>query len=109
MNASGMIDLVPQKVRQQWINDGTYANQSVYALFCRQVALHPEQAAVVALDYHLSYAQLLDKVQRLAASLAKLGVVAGDVVAYQLNNHWHSTAINLAVAALGAIVAPYPP
>ncbi|MDN5517102.1 MAG: hypothetical protein L0G82_17835, partial [Pseudomonas sp.] len=42
-------------------------------------------------------------------SLRQAGIVAGDVVAYQLSNHWRCCAIDLAVAALGAIVAPFPP
>ena len=57
----------------------------------------------------ISYAALLDKVRRLAASFRELGIVSGDVIAYQLQNGWHHCAIDLAAAAIGAIVAPFPP
>ena len=45
----------------------------------------------------------------LAASFRALGIVSGDVIAYQLQNGWHHCAIDLAAAAIGAIVAPFPP
>jgi len=109
MNHAGIIDIIPSEVRSQWVDDGTYPNQSVYELFCRQVQQHPDNPAVLSLDQTVIYAELLDKVQRLATSFKDLGIVAGDVIAYQLPNHWHSCAIDLAAAALGAIVAPFPP
>ncbi|CAG0943121.1 acyl-CoA synthetase [Candidatus Brocadiaceae bacterium] len=108
MNHAGIIDLVPSELRQHWIEQGLYPNQSVYALFCDWVAKHPEQAAVLSLEQTLSYAELHDKVLRLARSFKELGVMQGDVIAYQLCNTWHCCAIDLAAAALGAIVAPFP-
>jgi acyl-CoA synthetase len=109
MNHAGLIDLVPTEVRQQWIEDGTYPHQTVYQLFCDQVARQPDSPAVVSLEESVSYAQLLDKVNRLTNRLQQLGIVAGDVIAYQLSNSWQCCAIDLAAAALGAIVAPFPP
>ncbi|NOQ34333.1 MAG: AMP-binding protein [Methylococcaceae bacterium] len=109
MNHAGLIDLVPTKVRQQWTDDGTYPNKSVYELFCEKVLEHPDSPAVISLDETVTYAQLLDKAQRLAHSFKLMGIVAGDVVAYQLSNSWRCCAIDLAAAALGAVVAPFPP
>jgi acyl-CoA synthetase len=109
MNHAGIIDIVPSEVRNQWVENGTYPNQSVYELFCEHVQQHPDNPAVLSLDQTVTYAELLDKVHRFATSLKDLGIVAGDVVAYQLTNSWHSCAIDLAAAALGAIVAPFPP
>lgn len=109
MNNAGIIDLVPAELRRQWIADGTYPNQSVYELFCKHVQRHPDEPAVLSPDETVTYGELLDAVLRLAASFNGLGIVAGDVVAYQLPNSWRSCAIDLAAAALGAVVAPFPP
>jgi len=109
MNHSGILDRVPAEIRAQWARQGIYPNKSLYELFSGQVRQHPESPAVISLDHTISYTALLDKVHRLAASFQELGIVAGDVISYQLHNGWRSCAIDLAAAALGAIVAPFPP
>jgi acyl-CoA synthetase (AMP-forming)/AMP-acid ligase II len=109
MNNAGIIDLVPAKERKRWAEDGTYPNQPVFALFVAKAKAHPSKEAVLSPQGNVTYGQLLHAALRLARSLQNTGVVAGDVVAYQLTNHWHCCAIDLAAAALGAIVAPFPP
>lgn len=109
MNHAGIIDLVPARNRDQWVQDGIYPNKSVYELFLEHAQCKPDKAAVATLNETITYAELLDKVKRLAAFFKARGVVAGDVVAYQLHNSWQSCAIDLATSSLGAIVAPFPP
>ncbi|CAM5209084.1 (2,3-dihydroxybenzoyl)adenylate synthase OS=Castellaniella sp OX=1955812 GN=EPN31_11210 PE=4 SV=1 [Castellaniella denitrificans] len=109
MNNAGIIDLVPAEERKRWAEDGTYPNQPVFALFVAKAKTHPNKEAVLSPQGNVTYGQLLHAALRLARSLQNTGVVAGDVVAYQLTNHWHCCAIDLAAAALGAIVAPFPP
>ncbi|WP_292994063.1 class I adenylate-forming enzyme family protein [Nitrosomonas sp.] len=109
MNHSGILDLVPVEIRNQWIQNGAYPNKSLYALFCEHVQQNPGKSAVISLDQAVTYGELQHKVSCLAARLRALGVVAGDVIAYQLSNSWYHCAIDLAAAALGAIVAPFPP
>jgi len=109
MNSAGIVDLVPAELRQQWGDRGIYPDQTVYQLFFQHAQRHPEKPAVVSPGENVTYGQLLDHALRLAASLRACGIVAGDVVAYQLPNSWHSCAIDLASAALGAVVAPFPP
>jgi acyl-CoA synthetase len=109
MNDSGMIDLVPAAVREQWVQEGLYPNQTVFELFRRHAQVTPEKLAVLSLDESITYAALLHHSLCLAASLRARGIVAGDVVAYQLTNSWQCCAIDLAAAALGAVVAPFPP
>lgn len=109
MNHSGVIDMVPAEIRKQWAKNGIYPDKSVYELFCEHVRQHPDSPAVMSLDQTITYIELLDKIHRLASSLKTLGIVSGDVVAYQLPNSWRSCVIDLAAAALGAIVAPFPP
>lgn len=57
----------------------------------------------------ITYQQLLEQVHRIAAHFKAVGIVAGDVIAYALPNSWRCCALDLAAAALGAIVAPFPP
>jgi acyl-CoA synthetase len=109
MNHSGLKDLVPAHLRREWEENGLYPNRSVFELFCEKARRHPDKIAVLSPNASISYGDLLDYALRLAASLRAHGVVAGDVVAYQLPNSWRCCAIDLAAAALGAIVAPFPP
>lgn len=109
MNNAGIIDLVPAAVRSVWEQDGTYPNRSVYQLFREHAERDPHKPAVLEPDSSISYGELHAAALRMAASLRNAGIVAGDVVAYQLTNSWRSCAIDLAAAALGAVVAPFPP
>ncbi len=109
MNNAGIIDLVPVDVRRKWADDGTYPNQSVFQLFRQNAERHPEKLAVLSPEQDVSYRELLDRALRLAAGFRAQGIVPGDVVAYQLSNSWYCCAIDLAAAALGAVVAPFPP
>ena len=109
MNHAGIIDLVPASLRQRWIEDGTYPNKPVFTLFAEKAQAHPDKLAVLSPEGNISYSALMDAALRLAGSLRRAGIMAGDVVAYQLSNHWVCCAIDLAAAALGAIVAPFPP
>ncbi|MDO5101859.1 MAG: class I adenylate-forming enzyme family protein [Lautropia sp.] len=109
MNTSGIIDLVPASLRRRWAEDGTYPNKPVFTLFAEKAKSNPEKPAVLSSDGIVTYGDLMNAALRLANGLRRAGIVAGDVVAYQLTNHWVCCAIDLAVAALGAIVAPFPP
>ncbi|MDK2126692.1 class I adenylate-forming enzyme family protein [Parachitinimonas caeni] len=109
MNHAGMIDLVPVALRREWAALGYYPDQTVFQRFALQARQQPEQPAVLTPTGVIRYGELLQRALQLAAGLRANGIVAGDVVAYQLPNHWHSCAIDLAAAALGAVVAPFPP
>ena len=109
MNNAGIVDLVPPELRRGWVNLGWYPNQSVFQMFRHHAQQQPKTPAVLLPDFCISYGELFNKALRLASSLRQLGIVAGDVVAYQLTNTWHCCVIDLAVAALGAIVLPFPP
>ncbi|MBU3057835.1 AMP-binding protein [Pseudomonas indica] len=109
MNNTGIIDLVPMDVRREWVRNGTYPNKSVFQLFRQHAERHPDKLAVLSPEESISYGELLDRSLRLAAGLRTQGIVPGDVVAYQLTNSWRCCAIDLAAAALGAVVAPFPP
>lgn len=109
MSSSGIIDLVPRSLRERWSSEGHYPDEPVYELFAKRVHDDPDRLAVLSHDGNITYGELKDKAMRLARGLRRAGIVPGDVVAYQLSNHWLCCAIDLAVAALGGIVAPFPP
>jgi len=56
----------------------------------------------------LSYRELAAYVDRFASALLDLGVGREDIVAVQLPNWWQFTALALACARIGAVVAPLP-
>lgn len=109
MNDSGIVDLLPSQLREQWETEGLYPNLSVFDAFFQQVVKNPHSPAVSSLTETVSYEELLGHSLRLAQGLSELGIGPGDVLAYQLPNHWRNCALDLAAAALGAIVAPFPP
>lgn len=101
-------DLVPAALRRWWRHIGHYPGRGLFTLFAEHVHRHPQWQAVVDGEGVTTYRELHDAALRLAGSLAELGVRPGEVVAVQLPSGWRAVAVDLAVAALGAVVLPYP-
>lgn len=57
----------------------------------------------------LSYAELSERVDRIAVTLVEHGIGKGDVVAVQLPNWWEFTALFLACDRIGAVINPLMP
>ncbi|GAA1739705.1 AMP-binding protein [Luedemannella helvata] len=57
----------------------------------------------------VTYADLAERVDRLAANLVRLGVRRGEVVTLQLPNSWQLVAMILACARIGAVAGPVVP
>jgi cyclohexanecarboxylate-CoA ligase len=55
---------------------------------------------------YITYEEYAQYVERLAGALHELGVGPGQVVAIQLPNWWQTSALVLACARLGAVIAP---
>ena len=60
-------------------------------------------------EIRLSYAELVERVDRIAAGLLERGVGRGDVVAFQLPNWWEFTALFYACNRIGAVANPLMP
>jgi cyclohexanecarboxylate-CoA ligase len=60
-------------------------------------------------EVRLSYGELGARVDRIAAGLVRLGIGAGDVVAFQLPNWWEFTALFFACSRIGAVANPLMP
>ncbi|MFD0488983.1 class I adenylate-forming enzyme family protein [Saccharopolyspora spinosporotrichia] len=108
MSTQPLPDLVPQHLRRLWSEEGIYPGAAVFDLFLGKAAVQPDQPAVFDDDGVTNYSQLREKALRLAAGLRGLGVRAGEVVACQLPNSALACAVELATAALGATVLPFP-
>ncbi|MFI7502186.1 class I adenylate-forming enzyme family protein [Streptomyces sp. NPDC049687] len=101
-------DLVPAELRTEWAKAGRYPGKALFELFEEQVGAHPEAPAVLDGEGAISYAELHRTALRLARALADAGTRPGDVVAVNLANGRLACAVDLAVAALGAVCLPYP-
>jgi acyl-CoA synthetase (AMP-forming)/AMP-acid ligase II len=101
-------DIVPRRLRAEWLQAGYYPRKDLYALFADRAAAHPGRTAVIDDVDAVDYARLDAAVGCLAHALAAGGVSAGDVVAMQLPNCWQANAAELAVWAVGGICLPYP-
>jgi cyclohexanecarboxylate-CoA ligase len=62
--------------------------------------------AIVEGAKRLTYAELGERAETMAAGLAALGVGAGDVVTMQLPNWWESSVVYQALCRLGGVVNP---
>ena len=68
--------------------------------------VYPEQIAVIDGDLRWSYAQFLDRCDRWSAVLQRLGVGAGDRVAYLAPNTHAQLESFYSVPQLGAVLVP---
>jgi cyclohexanecarboxylate-CoA ligase/acyl-CoA synthetase len=84
--------------RGWWRDDDTLA-----AWLARHSAGRPDAAAVVLQKETISWAQLAERVQRVAEGLRQRGIGRGDVVALQLPNVPQFLIAYLAAARLGAV------
>jgi cyclohexanecarboxylate-CoA ligase len=60
-------------------------------------------------EIRLSYAELGDRVDKIATGLLEFGIGKGDVVAFQLPNWWEFTALFYACNRIAAVVNPLMP
>lgn len=101
--------------RAAMLESGAWNDRIITDYLDDAVAATPDRDAIVAYrvtdDTHtrLSYRELNQRVTRMAAGLAALGIEAGDVVACQLPNWWQTTALHLACMRIGAILNPLMP
>ncbi|MEU2972997.1 class I adenylate-forming enzyme family protein [Nocardiopsis alba] len=110
-SAAGLVltDRVPAALRARWVERGWCPDQDLYTLFLERVRSHPSREAVVDDQGTLDYAALDERARRTAALLAGHGVRERDVVAVLLPDGRDTVALDLAIAALGAIALPVPP
>ncbi|WP_038911491.1 non-ribosomal peptide synthetase [Dickeya dadantii] len=81
-------------------------DRSLYALFAEQVAARNEATALVAGDVRLSYRQLAERAERIAAGLRRVGVTQGDRIVLSMDKTPNLIAAMLGIIKLGAAYVP---
>ena len=107
-------NLTPER-RQSMVELGAWNDKIITDYLDEAVASAGDKAAIITYRMadgsrvELSYRELNEKVTRIAAGLAELGVRKGDIVSCQLPNWWQMTALHLACVRIGAVLNPLMP
>src|SRR5450759_1470900 len=92
------VDIDPAIMRR-YRGAGWWQGKTIVDYLKQYTAEHPDKVAIVGYRTEeretdvLSYRQLSRLVDRFAGALLELGIGPGDVVALQLPNWWHITAL----------------
>ncbi|HEY5365558.1 MAG TPA: AMP-binding protein [Casimicrobiaceae bacterium] len=70
------------------------------------VERNPDSLAIVDGSLRLSYAQWLDKIERVAGGLGAKGLRRGDHLATVLQNRWEAATLHWACQLLGIVITP---
>jgi fatty-acyl-CoA synthase len=87
----------------RWRGAGLWSDETLWSALARRAAASPEREAVSDGTRRLSYRELADGIDRMAARLAALGIGAGDVVTIQLPNWVEFPLVFFALERLGAV------
>lgn len=94
---------------------GFWSDQTLLEVFSKNASNEPGRIAVVGYETTsgrrtvLTYGELQQTADRIAANLLRLGVRPGEVVSYQLPNWWQFVALHLALLRIGAVTNPVMP
>ncbi|MBO0513784.1 AMP-binding protein [Streptomyces beijiangensis] len=85
------------------------ASRTLWELLDRRAALTPDRPVLLQEDRAITFGELRDRSERVAAGLYGLGVRPGSVVAWQLPTRIETVLLSLALARLGAVQSPVIP
>src|SRR5712691_456181 len=68
---------------ERYTRSGHWGTETFYSVLARRAAAHPDRVAIVDHRSRVTYAELLRRVDDVAAGLADIGVGLGDVVMSQ--------------------------
>src|SRR5581483_5343387 len=100
---------VPSELVSGYRKDGFWTDESLGALLAGRLAAHSGQTFKFRSDvrpWSGTFGDVLDGSRRVAAGLARVGVGAGDVVAFQLPNWVEAALLFYGASWLGATVVP---
>src|SRR5689334_2580151 len=108
------IRLPDPEIRDSYYDAGWWRHRTFLDDLREHADANPDHPAIIAyeagaLARTLTYAQLADTVERLAAGLARHGIQPRDVVVLYLPNRWMLTPLYLACARIGAVASPVIP
>ncbi|MFI1100902.1 class I adenylate-forming enzyme family protein [Streptomyces melanogenes] len=85
------------------------ASRTLWELVARRAALTPDRPVLLQDDQVLTFGELRDRAERVAAGLYDMGVRPGTVVAWQLPTRIETAVLSFALARLGAVQSPVIP
>ncbi|MFI1175361.1 class I adenylate-forming enzyme family protein [Streptomyces melanogenes] len=85
------------------------ASRTLWELVARRAALTPDRPVLLQDDRALTFGELRDRAERVAAGLYGMGVRPGTVVAWQLPTRIETALLSFALARLGAVQSPVIP
>jgi acyl-CoA synthetase (AMP-forming)/AMP-acid ligase II len=94
------------------VNDTAHAlsaSRTLWELVARRADLTPDRPVLLQGDRTLSFGELRDRAERVAAGLYDMGVRPGTVVAWQLPTRVETALLSFALARLGAVQSPVIP
>ncbi|MEI8703609.1 non-ribosomal peptide synthetase [Pseudoalteromonas sp. B62] len=110
------IQLLPESEQKQLldysVNDkqvDSSQNQQFYHQFEQAVAYRPDSIAIVAQDRQISYRELNQSANQLAAYIKEQGLTAGDRVGVCINRSWYGVLALLATLKAGGCFVPLDP
>jgi acyl-CoA synthetase (AMP-forming)/AMP-acid ligase II len=87
----------------RWRGAGLWSDETFATVLARRVRETPDREALTDGTHRLSYRELADGIDRMAARLRALGIAAGDVVTIQLPNWIEFALVFFALERLGAV------
>ncbi len=87
----------------RWRGAGLWSDETLATVLARRVRETPEREALTDGGRPLSYRELADGIDRMAARLRALGIGEGDVVTIQLPNWIEFAFVFFALERLGAV------
>ena len=91
------------------VAEGDWPDLTVAQFAQQRVREHPGRVLITAGACSLTCAQLYEAALRLAGFLRARGLVAGEVVSFQLPNWWEASVIDLAASMIGLVTNPIVP
>lgn len=97
--------LTPQMIKDM-TEQGYWKNKTLTDYLNEAVEKVPDKVAIVYQDRQITFKELKEESEKLAAGLVDLGIQKGDMVSVQLPNWPEMSLYTLALAQIGAVIQP---
>jgi non-ribosomal peptide synthetase component E (peptide arylation enzyme) len=88
---------------ERWTRAGHWGPETFYQILARQADAHPDREVIVDRRGRVTYRELRERVDRVAAAFQEAGIGAGDVVTIQLPNWAEFAYAFFACERIGAV------
>src|SRR5881397_4018963 len=87
----------------RYTRSGHWGHETFYSILASRANAHPDRVAIIDRRGAVTYRELRDRVDRVAAGLHQLGIGPGDVVTIQLPNWAEFAYVFFACERVGAV------